>query len=76
MSCATDSSPYVPEMKSMKVIDLLNAMSSKYLKKGSSLKIKEIGLQPGENLHEKVLENGKPSNEAEHFTQNEICKLI
>lgn len=76
MENATTPDPYVPEMKSMKVIDLLHAMASKYLKEGSDLKIKEIGLQPGENMHEKVLETGKSSNEAQHFTVKEIIELI
>jgi UDP-N-acetylglucosamine 4,6-dehydratase len=76
MENARSSDPYVPEMKSMKIIDLLRAMSAKYLKDGAELKIKEIGLQPGENMHEKVLEKGKASNEADHFTINEIMELI
>lgn len=76
MENARSSDPYVPEMKSMKIIDLLHAMSAKYLKDGAELKIKEIGLQPGENMHEKVLEKGKASNEADHFTINEIMELI
>ena len=76
MENATTPDPYVPDMKSMKVIDLLHAMASKYLKEGADLKIKEIGLQPGENMHEKVLETGKSSNEAQHFTVKEIIELI
>ena len=76
MENATAPDPYVPDMKSMKVIDLLHAMASKYLKEGADLKIKEIGLQPGENMHEKVLETGKSSNEAQHFTVKEIIELI
>ena len=76
MENATTPDPYVPDMKSMKVIDLLYAMASKYLKEGADLKIKEIGLQPGENMHEKVLETGKSSNEVQHFTVKEIIELI
>ena len=76
MENATTPDPYVPDMKSMKVIDLLHAMASKYLKEGTDLKIKEIGLQPGENMHEKVHETGKSSNEAQHFTVKEIIELI
>jgi UDP-N-acetylglucosamine 4,6-dehydratase/UDP-glucose 4-epimerase len=76
MSEATDSYPFVPEMKSMSVRDLLTAMSEKYLLEGAELKIKEIGLQPGENLHEKILEAGKYSNEVERFTIEEIKGMI
>ena len=76
MSEATDSYPFVPEMKSMSVRDLLTAMSEKYLLEGAELKIKEIGLQPGENLHEKILETGKYSNEVERFTIEEIKGMI
>tara|TARA_B100000161_G_scaffold25476_1_gene15004 strand:- start:7221 stop:8081 length:861 start_codon:yes stop_codon:yes gene_type:complete len=76
MKDAVDSMPFVPEMKSMSIGDLLTAMSHKYLPKEFELKIKEIGLQPGENLHEKVLENGKRSDEAERFTIEEIKEMI
>jgi len=70
---AKDSSPYVPEMKSMKMGDLLTAMQAKYGKAGN---IKVIGLQPGENLHEKIIETGKNSNESEKFTIEEILEMI
>ena len=52
-----DSSPYCPSMKSMRIDNLLEAMVQKY-GNGQTIKIKEIGLQPGENLHEKVMEEG------------------
>jgi UDP-N-acetylglucosamine 4,6-dehydratase/UDP-glucose 4-epimerase len=73
---AIDSQPYVPEMKSMRMGDLLTAMSNKYLPSDGTLKVKEIGMQPGENLHEKVLADGIPSNEAEKFTIEEIQDMI
>lgn len=73
---AIDSQPYVPEMKSMRMGDLLTAMANKYLPEGGTLKVKEIGMQPGENLHEKVLTDGVPSNEAEKFTIEEIQEMI
>jgi UDP-N-acetylglucosamine 4,6-dehydratase/UDP-glucose 4-epimerase len=71
---ATDSKPYCPEMKSIKVSDLLEAMYQKYGR--GELKMKVIGLQKGENLHEKVLEDGISSEEAENYTINEIMELI
>ena len=76
MEEAPDSYPFVPEMKSMSVKDLLTAMANNYLPEGAELKIKEIGLQPGENMHEKILEDGKYSNEVERFTIEEIMEMI
>ena len=76
MEEANNSYPFVPEMKSMSIGDLLTAMSEKYLLEGTELRIKEIGLQLGENLHEKILEDGKYSNEVERFTIEEIKEMI
>jgi len=76
MENAWNAKPYVPEMKAMSVGDLLTAMSEKYLPSGRMLDIKTIGLQPGENLHEKILEDGKYSSEAERFTISEIKEMI
>lgn len=73
---AKDSTPWVPEMKSMKVGDLLSAMAEKYLPHGATLLVKEIGLQPGENLHEKIVENGPYSNEVPNFSVEEIMQVI
>tara|TARA_R110000824_G_scaffold74160_3_gene188788 strand:+ start:7716 stop:8576 length:861 start_codon:yes stop_codon:yes gene_type:complete len=73
---ATDSNPYVPEMKSMSIQDLLAAMSEKYLPEGKTLSVKEIGLQPGENLHEKILADGTDSNIAEKYSIEEIMEMI
>lgn len=73
---ANSCAPWVPEMKSMEVGDLLEAMARKYLPEGEQLDIKYIGLQPGENLHEKILEEGPASDEVEKFTIEEIMELI
>jgi UDP-N-acetylglucosamine 4,6-dehydratase/UDP-glucose 4-epimerase len=73
---APDSKPYVPEMKSMSIKNLLEAMANKYLPRDALLMIKQIGLQPGENFHERVIETGKYSNEVEQFTVEEIQELI
>jgi len=51
-------------------------MANKYLPKDKELKVKEIGIQPGENFHEKVHADGKNSSEAEKFTIEEIMELI
>ncbi len=71
-----DSSPWVPEMKSMSMGDLLSALTRKYLPPNKELKIKEIGLQAGENMHEKILEEGPFSNEVDRFSIEEIMELI
>ena len=42
-----------------------DATADKYSPEGQELKVKTIGLQIGENLHEKISEDGLYSNEAE-----------
>jgi len=76
MENATNSEFHFPSMKSMSMGDLLTAMADKYLPEGEELKVKTIGLQVGENLHEKISEDGLYSNEAEKFTIEEIKELI
>ena len=73
---AEDSKPYVPEMKSMSVGNLLEAMIRKYHPDGKTYKVKTIGLQPGENLHEVIVEDGPNSSEVERFTIEEIMELV
>ena len=73
---ATDWKPHVTDMKSMSISNLLEAMSQKYLPKDKQLKIKYIGLQPGENMHEIITEDGFSSEQAERFTIEEILELI
>lgn len=72
---AKDCTPYCPEMKSMKVEDLLDAMIEKYAGENTVF-IKTIGLQQGENMHEKITKNGLSSEDAPKFTIEEIKKLI
>jgi UDP-N-acetylglucosamine 4,6-dehydratase/5-epimerase len=76
MKNAKDSSAYCPDMKSMTIDNLLRAMAEKYLPAGKSLKVRYIGLQPGENLHEKVMEAGPYSNECEQYSVEDIKELI
>lgn len=71
-----DSTPYVPEMKGMSIGNLLEAMIQKYSPEGTRPNVNVIGLQPGENLHEKILEDGKFSNEVDQYTIEEIKELI
>ena len=73
---AENSTPYCPDMKSMKVNDMLQAMSNKYLPEGGELRIKTIGIQKGENLHEKILEEGPYSNEVELYSVSEIESMV
>jgi len=73
---APDSKPFVPEMKAMSIENLLDAMYDKYLPEGGEKKIKVIGLQPGENFHEKILEDGLDSSQVEQYSVKEIIPLI
>jgi len=76
MRKAENSSPHLPSMKSMSLGNLLEAMASKYLPEGKKLEIVQIGLSKGENLHERILENGPSSDETEQFSIEEIKGLI
>ncbi len=76
LELANSAKPYVPEMKSIILKDLLTAMSKKYLKKGGTLKIKEIGLRQGENLHESLDKKHKNSFESDKYTIDEIISFI
>ena len=71
-----DFEPYVPKLKAIKINDLLRAMIIKYKPEDVDIIIHEIGLQLGENKHEKVSENGLDSSEAEQFTISEILKIL
>ena len=43
---------------------------------GKRPSVKTIGLQQGENKHEKILREGPSSDEVERFTVKEIMELI
>ncbi len=68
------AAPYVPEMKSIQLIALAEAMIKKY--GNNKFKLKTDRLESSENLHEKILENGKFSNEVEQYTEDEIMEMI
>ena len=38
--------------------------------------LKEIGLQPGENMHEIIKQDGTNSSQSEKFTVQEIMEVI
>jgi UDP-N-acetylglucosamine 4,6-dehydratase len=73
---ANSCEPYLPKMKSMILGDLLTAMAKKYLPIDKPLIIKEIGIQPGENLHEYLLMDGCSSNDVEKYNVDEIYEMI
>ncbi len=70
------SKPYCDIPKSTSIGNLLQAMANKYLPKGKELKVKEIGLQPNENLHEQIVDGGPMSNEMEQYTIEELERMI
>ena len=71
-----DSTPYYENMKSVSLGNLLQAMKNKYLPNNCNLSVKKIGLQCGENLHEKISENGLSSNQAEQYTLQELEEML
>jgi len=73
---SVDSKPYFEYTKSTSIGDLLQAMTNKYLPSDCELPIKVIGLQPNENLHEKISEEGSFTNEIDNYTIKELEKLI
>lgn len=71
---ATDAKPYATTMKSIAMGDLLDA----FLRKNNALGtgISYIGLQPGENMHEIIHEDGPDSSQVERFTKDEIMAML
>ena len=65
---AKDSTPYTPKMKAVSMQIVVEAMQDIY----GFCPVREIGLQPGENLHETM--DGKIfSNEVEQFDKHEFA---
>lgn len=73
---ASDSRPYITNMKAIQMGDLMWTMISKYGNPDKLSKFIRIGLQPGENLHEVITEDGPDSSQVERFTQEEIMEMI
>jgi FlaA1/EpsC-like NDP-sugar epimerase len=63
-------------MKSMRLGDILTTMIAKYATNPNNIKIKEIGLQVGENLHEALVLNGPTSGDVDKYTIEEISNMI
>lgn len=70
---ARDASPYVPEMKAMKLGDILVAMQAKY---GKAVDISISGLRAGENMHERIIEGGPTSADCPRYTIEEISQMV
>jgi len=68
-----DANAWCPYIKSISMGNLLTAMQNKY---GEATSIKKIGLQAGENLHEKMFTDGLDSSEVEQYTIEEIMEKI
>jgi UDP-N-acetylglucosamine 4,6-dehydratase/UDP-glucose 4-epimerase len=79
---STSPAPYIPTMKSMSIGNLLEAMIEKYSsldyhgRKEYLKNVQITGLQAGENLHERIIENGPDSSQSERFTTFEIFNMI
>ena len=73
---SVDSKPYYEHTKSTSIKNLLQAMTNKYLPSDCELPVKVIGLQPNENLHEKISEEGSFTNEIDSYTITELEELI
>jgi UDP-N-acetylglucosamine 4,6-dehydratase/UDP-glucose 4-epimerase len=77
LASAKDSTPFVPEMKGMSLRNLLIAMEEKY---STTPAVRPdwniIGLQPGENLHEKIVSDGPDSSQVQQYEIDEIKNLI
>jgi len=72
---ATSSKPFCPEMKSVSIGDLLRAMYNKY-NNGVYVEPEIIGMQQGENLHEKIVDGMLTSDKCEKFSIAELEELI
>ena len=71
-----DSRPYVPDVKSMSLNNLLSAMLIKFATKDLNVNVVTSVVRAGENTHEKLNEEGPYSNEAEQYTVEEILEII
>lgn len=74
METSVDSTPYCPSMKAAGIMNLLYAMHEKY--GVGPIDYKVIGLQAGENLSERILDNGPLSCDVEQFSIEELKQMI
>lgn len=73
---APNSKPYIPFVKAMRLKDILEVMVRKYHPTDKQPQITYIGLQKGENMHEKLEESGLFSNQVPLYTQDEIYEMV
>jgi FlaA1/EpsC-like NDP-sugar epimerase len=71
-----DSKPHYKRMKSASMGNLLTSMLNKYSPKDCKSTINEIGLQSGENMHEKISEDLVSSDKVEQYTLKELGEII
>ena len=71
-----NSTPYYRLMKSSTMGDLLKAMILNYSPNNTKILIKTIGLQPGENQHEKISNTAPSSDQATQYNIKELIELI
>lgn len=65
--------PQSAKMKAVRMMDLLEAMQIKY---GMAQGLKVIGLQEGENKHEKLTKDGESSEVAEKYSIDEMVEML
>jgi UDP-N-acetylglucosamine 4,6-dehydratase len=70
---AVDATPYVPDMKAMRLGDILIAMEEKY---GQAKEVSTTGLQAGENMHERMMVGGPTSADVPRYTVEEIIRMV
>lgn len=70
-----DCKPYIPKMKSIEIGKLLALMISKYGSKTDEPKIKYIGIQSSENMHE-FLTKDISSYNATRWNSDDLMKLL
>jgi len=74
MNNSSNSEPYIPNLKAVKMDDLLNLMIAKY-GEGRESEIQIIGLQQGENKHE-LLSKNISSEFADKWSGEELMEIL
>lgn len=69
---ANNSNAYNTDMRSARLGDLVEAMMKKYGK----VKVNITGLQPGENKHERIKEDGPDSSQVDMYSVKELLDIV
>lgn len=72
---AQDARAYIAEMKAASIGQLLEVMITKY-SLSPHPEIRTTGLQPGESLHEVLIEGGPNSSQVEQYTNEELYAVV